>query len=149
MLELGIKAGRTELEASWKGLRRDWYVGGEGFRLGLLARAREMLTGKRRESLGGEVRRAHDQEQAERMVEWGLRRLGVRQEALRNQPKGQAEKQVLAWWLRGQTTVGRRWIAERLEMGYETRVSEAVSLVEGSRARKILELKEKLQGYRG
>ena len=72
-----------------------------------------------------------------RMVEWGLRRLGVRKAALSYQPKGQAEKQVLAWWLHGQTTVGRRWIAKRLEMGYESRVSEAVSLVEGSRARNM------------
>jgi len=44
-------------------------------------------------------------------------------------PKGQTEKLVLAWWLYGQTTVRRRWVAEQLRMGYETRVSQAVGLV--------------------
>ena len=29
VLELGTKAGRKELEAQWKSLRRGWYVGGE------------------------------------------------------------------------------------------------------------------------
>ncbi|SPE55055.1 hypothetical protein SBV1_2030008 [Verrucomicrobia bacterium] len=32
----------------------------------------------------------------------------------RTTPKGQIEKQVLAWWLYGRTTVARRWIAENL-----------------------------------
>jgi hypothetical protein len=33
-------------------------------------------------------------------------------------PKGRAEKQVLAWRLHGRTTVTRRWIAEKLVVGY-------------------------------
>jgi hypothetical protein len=41
-------------------------------------------------------------------------------------PKAQTEKQVQAWWLYGGTTVKRRWLAERLAMGYETRISQAV-----------------------
>ena len=148
VLELGIKAGRRELEASWAGLRRGWYVGGEGFRLGLLARAKAVLTGKGMESHGGEARRAHDQEQAERMVEWGLGRLGLSREELASRPKGQVEKQVLAWWLHGQTTVRRRWVAEALRMGYESRVSQAISWVEANRTRKVADMKRKLQAYR-
>jgi putative transposase len=31
VLELGTKAGRKELEAQWKSLRRGWYVGGHSF----------------------------------------------------------------------------------------------------------------------
>jgi len=149
VLELGIKAGRKELEASWAGLRRGWYVGGEGFRLGLLARAKDGLAGRRRESHAGGARRAHDQAQAERMVEWGLGQLGTGKEELMARPKGQMEKQVLAWWLRAQTTASRRWIAEELRMGYESRVSQAASSVETSQARQVVELKRKLQGYRG
>ncbi len=147
VLELGIKAGRKELEAGWEGLRRGWYVGGEEFRQGLLARAKAVLAGKRRESHGGGARRAHDQEQAKRMAGWGLRRLGMDRQNLPAAPKGQLEKQVLAWWLHGQTTATRRWIAEELQMGYESRVSQAVSAVKASRAGQVVEMKQKLQEY--
>jgi len=34
-------------------------------------------------------------------------------------------------------------------MGYESRVSQAASSVETSQARQVVELKRKLQGYRG
>ena len=145
--ELGIKARRKELEAGWEGLRRGWYVGGEGFRLGLLARAKDVLAGKRRESHGGGARRAHDLEQAERMVGWGLRKLGMGKRELEATPKGQVEKQVLACWLHGRTTASRRWIAEELRMGYESRVSQAVSWVEASRARNVLKMKRRLEDY--
>jgi len=36
------------------------------------------------------------------------------------------------------------WVAERLGMGYETRVSQAVTLVESSRQASIQAMKEKL-----
>ena len=89
-------------------------------------------------------RQAHDQEQAERMVQQGMRLLGLRQEDLASTPKGQTEKQVLAWWLQGRTTVTRRWIAENLHMGYETRVNQAVSWVKSSRASDVAEMRKKL-----
>jgi hypothetical protein len=42
----------------------------------------------------------------------------------------------------------RGGIAEKLPMGYEWRVSPAVSWVEASRARNVVELRRKLQDYR-
>jgi hypothetical protein len=51
---------------------------------------------------------------------------------------------VVAWWFYGQTTVHRHWLAEQLRMGYETRVSQAVSLVESSREPVVKKLKSKL-----
>ena len=41
----------------------------------------------------------------------------------------------------------RGGIAEKLPMGYEWRVSPAVSWVEAGRARKVVEMKRKLQDY--
>jgi hypothetical protein len=64
--------------------------------------------------------------------------------ALYHVMKGQKEKQVLAWWLHGRTTVTRRWIAEHLKMGYETRVSQAVGWVESAPTREVLEIRKKL-----
>jgi hypothetical protein len=78
------------------------------------------------------------------MLEAGLAALGLCAADLSRLPKGQAEKLVLAWWLYGQTTVKRRWVAERLATGYVTRVSQAVSLVELSREGAEQEMKEKL-----
>ena len=45
----------------------------------------------------------------------------------------------------GSTTVSRRWLAEQLEMGYETRVSQAVSWVEKSRSPAVLSMKNSLK----
>ncbi len=50
---------------------------------------------------------------------------------------------VQAW----KRTVNRRWVAERLAMGHETRASQAVSLVESSRQGGLQRLKEKLTRY--
>ena len=70
--------------------------------------------------------------------------LRVGSEDLASLPKGRTEKLVLAWWWYGRTTVRRRWVAKQRAMGYETRVSQAVSLVESSRKAIINEMKSKL-----
>jgi len=46
-----------------------------------------------------------------RVLELGMK-ARRREMAAAATPKGRAEKQVLAWWLHGRTTVTRRWIAE-------------------------------------
>ncbi|MDR3564118.1 MAG: transposase [Negativicutes bacterium] len=144
VLELGMKAGRREMEAAWKCLRRGWYVGGEGFGAGLLARVKAALRSKRRESNMGSARMAHDQAQAGRMLEAGMKLLGLTGADLKKGPNGQTEKQVLAWWLYGRTTVTRRWLAETLRMGYETRISQAVSWVESNRTQAVAAMRNKL-----
>jgi len=40
--------------------------------------------------------------------------------------KGALEKQVLAWWFRTQTVASRAWIARRLGMGDESRVTISI-----------------------
>ena len=57
-LELGIKAGRAELEAKWKELRRGWYVGEENFLGQLKTRLGKLVAGKQRESHAGGATRA-------------------------------------------------------------------------------------------
>jgi putative transposase len=144
VLELGIKARRKELETGWASLRRGWYVGGAGFREGLLERVDQQLGAKGRPARGSAPRVPHDQSRAENMLTRGLAALGIRSQDLASLPKGQTEKQVLAWWLYSRTTVRRRWVAKQLAIGYETRVSQAVRLVESSRKAIISEMKSKL-----
>ncbi|SPE58687.1 hypothetical protein SBV1_2790011 [Verrucomicrobia bacterium] len=119
-------------------------MGGEGFGKGLLARAKEVLSGKRPESHAGGARTAHDLAQARRMVQVGMGLLGLEQPDLARTPKGQIDKHVLAWWLYGRTSVARRWLAEKLRMGYETRVSQAVREIESSPEPAAMEMKKRL-----
>ena len=72
--------------------------------------------------------------------------LRVRRFQLAKLPKGQPEKQVLAWWLYSNTTVERRWLAEQLVMGYETRASQVASSVEATHDPAVLAVKSKLIG---
>lgn len=144
VLELGIKERRKELEAQWGSLRRGWYVGGAGFRKNLLDRVDQGAGANQQRRSSQADGQPHNQSRAEQMLEVGLGALGLRGADLSMLPKGQAEKLVLAWWLYGQTTVNRRWVAQRLYMGYETRVSQAASLVESSHQGPLKEMKEKL-----
>ena len=73
-----------------------------------------------------------------------MRALGLRRPELSAKPKGLLEKKVLAWWVFGHTVAPRRWLAEKLWMGYETAVSRAVSLVESSKDKRVNDMKGRL-----
>ena len=144
VLELGLAAGRQELEASWKVLRRGWYLGEASFLEKLedwLARA---VAGKQRESNSGGARAGHDVAAAERRLRKGLKALGLTGAGLAKLGKGALEKAALAWWLRRCTTVTLRWAGERLGMGHYTRVTQAVSRMNRKPGRKLRQLRERL-----
>lgn len=144
VLELGIKAGRKRLEEEWKGIRRGWYLGGDGFRGRMLKLIKAALGGKQTASYAGAAKRALGEAEAERLLGEGLAALGLPAAGLAERPKGLAEKQVLAWWLRGRTTMGRRWISARLGMGEESGVSRAVRRVQAGKDGKLKSLKRRL-----
>jgi len=125
-------AGRA-LEEEWRTLRRGWYLGDETFRDRLLAAVGGLLKGRRRESLEGEEVRANRVQETEELLADALARLGWEPDKVVEGPKGSEQKQVLAWWLRTRSVASRRWIAERLQMGHETRVTWAVGEVQKSK----------------
>ena len=149
VLELGSKAGRKELDEQWKALRRGWYVGGESFAEKLREGLQKAVQGRRRESHSGPARVAHDQAAAEQSLEQALQALGLDGEALEELPTGSPEKLVLAWWLRENTTVTLRWVAERLGMGHYTRVTQAISRMSRRPGRKLEKMKRKLRVLQG
>ena len=57
----------------------------------------------------------------------------------------QIEKRVLAWWLCQRTTVGWRWVSQRLHMGDESRVTQAIREVERDSAGELKKLKQWLE----
>jgi putative transposase len=144
VLELGLKAGRKAMEEEWKRIRRGWYLGGDGFRVRMLKRLKATIGKGRGASYAGQAKRAHGEAEAERLLARGLAVLGVTSGRLAESAKGMAEKKVLAWWLRQRTTVGRRWISERLWMGEESGVSKAIVQVKESRDAKLNRLKHRL-----
>ena len=118
LLELGLVAGRRELEQEWKAVRRGWYLGGEEFGEGLREKLGEAMAGWRRESHSGRDKREHGERAAERSLREGMARLGLTEQSLGQGRKVTPEKAALAWWLRERTTVSLRWVSERLAMGH-------------------------------
>jgi hypothetical protein len=51
---------------------------------------------------------------------------------------------VLAWWLRQWTTVGRRWMSQRLWMGEESGVTRAIRCVKANHDAELKRLKTQL-----
>jgi putative transposase len=143
-LELGNQAGRAELEAKWRALRRGWYLGAPAFLEKLADWLERAVKGRRRESQAGLARTAHDTAAAEQWLSAGLKHWGLKAEKLGELGYGAPEKVVLAWWLRRRTTVSLRWVGERLQMGHYSRVSQAVSRANRKPARKLRRLMQAL-----
>ena len=100
-------------------IRRGWCFGAEDF----VARLLDRLPGKVSEQHHARERRQTDEQIADRMIEARLKRLRWTNKELKARPKSALQKVRLAKELRGQTTVSLKWIADRLEMGSWTHVS--------------------------
>ena len=128
-------------EASLKRLRRGWYLGEREFGQQL---AREIAAVSEREhrAISGEVAKAHDVDQAERLMQWGLEQLGLPTDPpqLEGWGKWVAEKSLLSALVRRRTGVSNVWVAERLAMGHEGNVTRALR-----RVRESQPLSEQLQ----
>jgi hypothetical protein len=66
-------------------------------------------------------------QKAERMVKEELARLGWDEDQLRARRKGHRAKVILARRLRQETTMSLKWIAQRLQMGSWTYVSNLLN----------------------
>ncbi len=145
VLELGKQQSREALNQEWRRVRRGWYLGQGRFRRRLEDLLEKALAGKARGSHSGEARRAHDGATAERLLGLGLEVVGLKEGDLAGMAKGAKEKQVLAWWLRKRTVVSRGWVSRRLEMGDESRVTQAVAAVRRTRDREVLAWRGRLE----
>jgi hypothetical protein len=144
VLELGLKAGRAELEGQWKALRRGWYVGGESFRAKLRQRVGRLVRGLRPESHSGAVKREHGEQAAEQLLREGLAALGLTAEELAQGPKVTAEKAALARWVRELTTVSLRWVSARLTMGHYSNAGRGPRKMRARDVRKARKARSKL-----
>jgi hypothetical protein len=100
-------------------IRRGWCFGAQDF----VARLLDRLPDSVGEHHYATERSQTDEERAEKIVRLQLAEFGWRNQELRVRRKSDPYKIKLARKLRAQTTVSLKWIAQRLEMGTWTYVS--------------------------
>ena len=112
-----------ESGADYEPIRRDWVLGSEAFRQELLAAVGERVG----PSHYGAPRQDTGLQQAERMVSEESERLGWAEDQLRARRKGHRVKVLLARRRRQATTRSLQWLAQRLQRGSWTSVSNLLN----------------------
>ena len=131
-------------DEQWHKIRRGWAYGSDEFRMKVQTVIDAAVRGKRRDSFMGEEIRAHDEQEAERLLQQGLVCCGLSEDELPELKKGDDRKKVIAWHIRKNTSVRIEWITTRLKMGVTSNFSCYVRAVEQSKDGLLWELKNKI-----
>jgi hypothetical protein len=121
-LEFGRRMQQRRVEPndpSAESIRRGWSFGAQDF----VARLLDRLPGSVSEHHHARERKQTDEQKAEAVISARLKRLGWGKRELSVRLKSDPDKVALARELRSQTTMSLKWIADRLEMGSWTHVS--------------------------
>jgi hypothetical protein len=78
---------------------------------------------KREREVDGSVRRSHGEDEAQRILNVGLRTFEIAIDDLVRLPKGDQRKLILAALIRQRKSVPNAWIAQRLNLGHVSRVN--------------------------
>jgi len=116
--------GKEDLKA----MRRGWFLGAEEFLERLEGVVKGPLGEKKRKSFEGEAVSRHDEIEAERLLQAGIRALalaGIKE--VKRLRKNEERKQARVWLVKSRTDVGHEWILDRLEMGLRSNVTRAVA----------------------
>ena len=123
----GVPLLAEEVDARCSHLRRGWYWGTQAFGTALLEGVGKWIATKSaRDYRSSSVRKAHDQQQAERWLKQGVKRLGLTLADLRRMKATDPRKASLARLLWDGTTVSQSWIADRLNMSSAANVSQVL-----------------------
>ena len=106
-------------------LRRGWCLGDGDFWQRMLDEAEKALQSTKRESLMGAAVKEHGENEAVKLLDEGMGKLGLAPESLEGMAKSSAEKKAIAAWLAAQTLVSSEWIAQMLWMGHRSSVSQS------------------------
>jgi hypothetical protein len=108
-------------------LRHGWYWGSQAFAEQMLKLARKELSAhKNRTYRSAAVAQAHDQAEAQRLLDRGLAAAGLERSALGRLPGSEIRKVALADLLLARTVARQSWIADRLAMCSAANVSQQV-----------------------
>ena len=143
--ELRTKNGKKTYEALWKPIRFGWCVGTETFEEDLLGKLKDAISDGDRESYTGAEMVRHGEVEAERLVGWGMKRVGIKEEDLQVLKMGAKEKALLAWRVHRGAMVSHRWIAERLKMGVAVNIGKHVRQISESKDLVIVRMRKALE----
>lgn len=138
------QAGEEDAMDAYRHLRRGWCFGSDEFKAGLRDDLNASLEGLSRESMTGEPRRMHDENEAVQLLNLACAVVGLEHEEKSRLKKNDDRKEMVAWFLRKKTPMGLEWIAEQLEMGSRANVSRASRNVENSGTGQVQSFKNKL-----
>jgi len=142
--DLRTKNGKKAFREEWKPVRYGWYAGSEEFKEKLLGKIADAVEGRQRASYGGDEIRAHDENEAERLIVAGMEVLDIAEDDLDRLPKGHDLKCLLAWLAHTRTMASHGWLAQRLRMGYSTSVSTYIRRAGSARSGTTARLKKRL-----
>ncbi len=144
VFEILHSSNPAETDEQWGRIRRGWVFGADEFRARIEEALDVAVSGKRRDSFMGEEIRRHDENQAEKLLQQGLKCCGLTEADLSELKKGDDRKKVIAWHIRKKTSVRTGWITTRLKMGVTSNLSCYVRAVEQSTEGLLRELKNKI-----
>ena len=96
VLEMQHSSEPWKVDEAWGKIRRGWCFGDESFRDKINQRLDGNLVSNKRESFSGPEMRTHDEAAAERLIQAGLKALGLNENDLADLKKNAAEKYALA-----------------------------------------------------
>ena len=121
------------VDERWAKIRRGWCFGNDEFRDEMVAALDGVMKGKRRDSFGGVESKKHDTLEAQRLFDIGIRKLKLKSSDLPKLKKNDPIKKVIAWSIRNNTSVKNEWIANAIQMGCVSNMSQYVSEVESAK----------------
>ena len=105
----------------------------------------DVVNGKRRDSFLGDEIKQHDALDAQRLLKEALKRLELNVSDLQALKKSDSRKKAAAWLIRKRTCVRNEWIAQSLEMGCLSNVSNFIRQVDEAEMGILFELKSRLK----
>jgi putative transposase len=136
---------KDESDGEWKEIRKGWFLGDKSFREKLMERIGETIRNNKRESYSGEGRKAHDEREAERLLNKALVTLGVSLDDVVGWKTTDMRKQAIVWLIRSSTVVKSDWLCQRLGMKHRSNVSRAVRNMEDNNQPAIKQIKRKMR----
>lgn len=144
VLEILCGKNPKEADEQWRKIRRGWAFGSDEFFARMRIAVDSAVSGKRRDSFMGDEILQHDQEEAERLLNIGLKKCGLSESGLVGLKKGDPRKKVIAWLIRKNTSVKIEWITRRLDMGSRSNFSRYIRDVDAAKDGMLCDLKTQM-----
>ena len=145
VVEIACADNPREVDERWAKIRRGWCFGGEEFRDEMVKALDNVMKGKRRDSFSGTDVCQHDALDADRIFRSALLAFSLSESELEGLRKNDPRKKAIAWQIRKNTSVRNEWIAERVQMGCVSNMSQYVRQVDESKSDVLYELKKILK----